>query len=251
MGEKVATDDRLSASQSGSRSPVAGRPALRWWLIVGVVATVCALPMVVVGPGFEAWAERAIDAMTSASGVCALVLSLLALDTVLPVPSSIVATVASQRLGFAGGTIIIALGLCIGNAVGYLIGRTVATPLVEALVGAKEIARARAVVTTRPGILALALTRPVPIMSEAVVVLAGTARTPLARTAAVCGLANLGLAMAYAAIGSGADGNAAFPVVVAGSVGVPAVGLAAGALVARRRQHMQQEMRRPAMRGLT
>lgn len=58
-------------------------------------------------------------------------LSLLALDTMLPVPSSIVATVAGQRLGFAGGTSVIALGLCIGNALGDLIGRTAATPLVD------------------------------------------------------------------------------------------------------------------------
>lgn len=249
MGDRGVADDRLSTAHTAGRPRAGGRPALRWWLIAGVVATVCALPMVAFGPGFEAWAERAIDAMTSTSGIGALVLSLLALDTMLPVPSSIVATVASQRLGFAGGTIVIALGLCIGNAIGYLIGRTFATPLVEALVGAKEVARARTIVTTRPGILALALTRPVPIISEAVVVLAGTARTPLARTAAVCGLANLGLAMAYAAIGSGADGSAAFPLVVVGSVGVPAVGLAAAALVARRRQHMQQEMGRPAVRG--
>ncbi len=80
---------------------------------------------------------------------------------------------------------------------------------------------------SRPGTAALVATRPVPILSEAAVVLAGAARAPLARTAAACGLANVGLAAVYAGLGSAAHGAFALPLGLAGALGVPALALAA------------------------
>lgn len=208
---------------------------MRWVLAGGGVAALCGVPAVVAGPGWEARVARALEASTEPAAVGAVVVALLALDTVLPVPSSIVATAAGQRLGFVGGALVVAVGLCTGNAIGYAIGRTAAVRPLGVVVGRAALARARRAFVARPGMAALALTRPVPLLSEATVVLAGAARAPLAATAAACGLANAGLAAAYAAMGSAAHGDAAIPLGMAGSVGVPAFAVAAAAAAGRHR----------------
>ncbi len=197
---------------------------LRWGLVLAAAVVLCALPFVLFGTRFEAWAERVLPTMAGNGGVAGLVVALLALDTILPVPSSVLATVAGQRLGFglAGGAIFV--GLCLGNVTGYLIGRLAGAPVVARMVGPDQVAWAHARVSTRPGAAALFLTRPIPILSESAVVLAGAAAAPVARTAAVCGLANGGMAAVYAGLGSQAHGSLAVPLVMAGAVGVPVLG---------------------------
>lgn len=213
----------------------ATRPAARWSLVVAAVLLLCALPAAVAGARVDRWAARALEEMARPGGVFALVSGLLALDTVLPVPSSVVAVVAGHRLGFVGATAAIAAGLCAGNVVGYLLGRLAGAGVVERVVGTDQLERARALAGSRPGAVALAVTRPVPVVSEATIVLAGAARAPVARTAAVCLLANLGLAAAYAAMGSAAHGPAAVPLALGGSVGVPVAAAVLAAVVGRRR----------------
>lgn len=179
------------------------------------------LPLLLVGDRVDAWVDRAVESSTSTAGVVGLVVVLLSLDTLLPVPSSVLATLAGARLGFLGAAATVTAGLCIGNALGYVIGRALAAPVVERFVGARELARAQELVTTRPGAAALAVTRPVPILSESVILLAGAARSPVLRTAVVCALANTGVAVAYAALGSNADGPLALPLLLVGSIGLP------------------------------
>lgn len=203
----------------------APRPGLRWAAVAATVVVLCALPFVVLGGAVDRWTEAALGSLTGPVGVVALVVALLAMDTVLPVPSSILATAAGHRLGFAGASAAIAAGLCAGNLVGYLVGRLAGAHTVERLVGPEQLARARALATRRPGLVALAVTRPVPILSEATILLAGTARTPAASTLTVCALANAGIAMAYAWTGSAAHGQGALPLALAGSVGLPALAL--------------------------
>lgn len=212
-------------------------------MVVGT-AVACGLPALFAGARLDRWAERAFAELARPEPVFGLVTGLLALDPVLPVPSSVVATVAGQRLGFAGATASIALGLNLGCLAGYLLGRLAAAPVVQRIVGVTHLERARERVTTRPGALALAVTRPVPILSEATIVLAGAAHTPPAWTAAWCGLANLGLAVVYAALGSAADGGAALPLAIAGSVGVPLVAAAAAMMVFGGRERSPEGRRR-------
>jgi uncharacterized membrane protein YdjX (TVP38/TMEM64 family) len=208
-----------------------GRSGARWLLVGGVVAGLCLVPMLVAGQAVDEWAETSLRAASGSAGVAVLVAFLLAADVVLPVPSSVVATLAGQRLGFVGGTVAVAAGLCAANAIGYVVGRA-GSSVVARVVGPRGLSGARRLAGTRPGFAALALTRPLPMLSETVVILAGAARTPPARTAAVCGLANLGLAAVYAAIGNGAHGGASVLLAMAGSVGVPAGGLAVAAALA-------------------
>jgi hypothetical protein len=82
--------------------------------------------------------------------------------------------------------------------------------------------------------VALAVTRAVPVVSESVMIVAGAARTPPARTAAVCVASNSGLAAAYATMGQAADGPAALGVFVLSSIGVPVVAAVVAAVTLRR-----------------
>lgn len=210
------------------------RPTVRWLAVGCAVAALCIVPMLVVGRPFEAWVARTLAATASRPGVATIVVTLLAVDVVGPIPSSIVATIAGQRLGLAGGAAAITIGLCLANLIGYGIGRS-ASRLLAKLVPRDQLDKARAFAGTRPGAAALALSRPVPMLSEGVIVLAGAARTPPATTAAVCGLANAGLAIAYAAIGNAVHGGAMFAFAMAGSVGLPALAVLALTLATRRR----------------
>ncbi len=211
-----------------------GAPAgarLHWGLIAAAVVVLCALPALVLGARVDAWADRVLVSLSADVAVAGLVVGLLTLDTVLPVPSSVLATVAGRTLGLAGGAAAIFVGLCLGNVLGYLIGRLAAAPVVERLVGPEQLAWARARIGTRPGAIALFVTRPVPILSEAAVVLVGAARAPLRRTAAVLATANVGLAVVYAALGAAAHGTFALPLGLAGAVGVPVGAVAAAAML--------------------
>jgi uncharacterized membrane protein YdjX (TVP38/TMEM64 family) len=207
------------------------RAGFRWAAIGFTVIVLSLLPFLLLGDRVDSWTEEALSSMTAHAGVFALVVALLALDTVLPVPSSILATAAGYRLGFAGASVAIAVGLCAGNGMGYLIGRLAGSRAVERVVGPEQLARARRLATRRPGLTALAVTRPVPVLSEATILLAGAARTPAVPTLAVCALANTGIAMAYAVMGNAAHGPAALPLALAGSIGLPAVAVLGTAIV--------------------
>ncbi|RUP88032.1 3-dehydroquinate synthase, partial [Corynebacterium pseudodiphtheriticum] len=51
-----------------------------------------------------------------------LLITLLALDVLLPVPSSVVALLAVAMLGSLGGYLVIFIGLCLGAGLGYALG---------------------------------------------------------------------------------------------------------------------------------
>ena len=96
---------------------------------------------------------------------------LLALDILLPVPSSIVATLLAARLGFWPGFFAAWLGLVAGNLVGFSLARF-------------AVARFRSWLPAFPESTTLALvflSRPVPVVAEAMALAAGTTRIPVAQ----------------------------------------------------------------------
>ncbi len=134
-----------------------------------LIVIICALivpivPFVVVGelPG-ERWLQTADEqdfrfAVTGGA--------LLAVDVFLPVPSSIVITLLGGRLGFWAGWLTAWLGLTLGNLAGYYAGRL--WPERQAPEFAADTAAATIVIS-----------RPVPIVAEAVTLACGAARVPV------------------------------------------------------------------------
>ncbi|MGR3889784.1 3-dehydroquinate synthase [Pseudomonas sp. 1152_12] len=128
-----------------------------------------------------------------------LLIALLALDVVLPVPSSMVALLTVAVLGSLAGYLVIFIGLCLGAGLGYALGAGYFR-LLSGRLGLHQ--RQPGQLAYRLGTLSLICLRGVPVLAETSVVAAGMQRYPLRAFLLITTLANAGLALAYTAIGT-------------------------------------------------
>lgn len=165
-------------------------PARSAWRVLGVVvvaALVLSLPFLIVG---ELPGERWLSASDSRAPVfAALGVLLLAADVLLPVPSSAVGVMLGGRLGLALGFACCLSGLVAGHLVGYGLGRL-----------APERWASRA--ATAPSLLGVFVSRPVPVLAEALAVSAGATRMPLHQFLAAAALGDAIYAAALSAAGA-------------------------------------------------
>ncbi|MDH5674372.1 MAG: hypothetical protein OEZ06_19760 [Myxococcales bacterium] len=161
------------------------RGRLLWVLTVALLLPI--VPFVAIGelPG-DRWLE--------ASGDDALVFGLsgaglLCLDVLLPIPSSVIGSLLGGRLGFWTGFGFGFAGLCLGNLVGYGLGRLLPARWATELPAA-------------PSALVVFFSRPVPVLAEAAALAAGAERMPLLRFALAAAAGNLVYAGAMAGNGA-------------------------------------------------
>ena len=121
---------------------------------------------------------------------------LLAGDVFLPVPSSLISTAAGALLGFWEGTLVVFSGMTAACLLGYELARRGRRLLPEA------DARRMALAAGRYGPRLVVLFRAVPVLAEASVLFAGLARMPRRQFLALAAPANLGIALAYSAVGA-------------------------------------------------
>lgn len=133
------------------------------------------------------------------AGACFL---LLVLDVFLPVPSSLVAILSGRILGPAGGFVLNWVGITLGHVVGFGLARRGGRPLAIRLLGEDGLARA-GTEWGRGSTASLVLSRPLPVLAEAVAMYAGLSTIPLRRFALVVSIANLPHAAIYAFAGAG------------------------------------------------
>lgn len=192
---------------------------MRWlWLTIAVIVAIL-IPFVLFEDYFNALAARAAGGELSTTTAVVVIGGLLALDVFLPVPSSLVSAAAGVLLGLVWGTVVVWVGMTVSCVIGYAVGAR-SSALARRLVGADGLARA-ADAATRYGLAALALCRPVPVLAEASVVMAGMMRVPPARFAVVCVWSNLGVAFVYAAIGAWSMGVNSFLLAFLGAMAFP------------------------------
>ena len=134
------------------------RPAASLALVVVLAILIPIVPFVLIGelPG-ERWLSATDD---NALAFALTGTGLLAADVLLPVPSSILGTMLGARLGFVPGWLCAWLGLVAGNAIGYLVGRLL-------------LSRLTSVQAKLPTLLVLFVSRPVPVLAEALTFTAG------------------------------------------------------------------------------
>jgi membrane protein YqaA with SNARE-associated domain len=145
------------------------------------------LPFVVVGelPG-ERWLSASDDNVRDFS---VMATGLLVADVLLPIPSSLVITLTSARLGFGLGWLLCWLGLTLGNILGYVLGRF-------------WPARFAPDFADQPALWVLLLSRPVPILAEAMIIAAGAARTNFLLAMGACVVGNALYVAVLAAVGA-------------------------------------------------
>jgi membrane protein YqaA with SNARE-associated domain len=166
----------------------APRPAwTRALYVLALAALVPLVPFAVIGelPG-ERWLVASSGDALSFGATGAM---LLAGDVLLPIPSSVIGALLGGRLGFIGGFAFAFLGLCAGHAIGYGLGRLAPERYTSELPSA-------------PSISLVLLSRPVPVLAEAVAIAAGVTRMPPGRYATAIALGNAAYAGALAANGA-------------------------------------------------
>jgi uncharacterized membrane protein YdjX (TVP38/TMEM64 family) len=152
-----------------------------------------------------------------------LIALILVADVLLPVPSSLVSGFAGAVLGFWGGALAIWLGMTGGCLLGYALGWGAGQGALRWLVGAADVERARRALAGAGG-AALVISRAVPVLAESMVLGAGAARMPLLPFMLLTSLANLAVAIAYAALGVLALSADSFLLLFFGLAAVPALG---------------------------
>jgi membrane protein DedA with SNARE-associated domain len=177
----------------------------KWFRLVLLVLTtliVPVIPFLTLGWYLEPRIAIWLDACRQWPGLVGLLgaFSLIA-DILLPVPSSFVCTTLGQILGILPATAICATGLQIGSWIGWSLGRAWGVRCLERCCGndAQEIGREA---IEKWGGWAIALTRPVPLLAESVVLLLGTHDASFARWFPILMLSNLAIALAWCSLGA-------------------------------------------------
>lgn len=172
----------------------------RYWLVVGLMAAFfLALFLLVEFLGVpilhdpSGWLERG-GSFAAFVGV-----ALLTVDVFLPVPSSAVMLLHGVLFGVWLGTLLSLVGSMGAALVGFALGRA-GGPLLERIISPAERAQANRLLG-RWGVLAIVATRPVPILAETVVILAGASSLGWGQALAAAFLGSLPAALLYALAG--------------------------------------------------
>jgi membrane protein YqaA with SNARE-associated domain len=139
--------------------------SIPWRASLVIIATLAVpvVPFVAIGelPG-DRWLSAADDDAVEFGLIGS---SLLAADVLLPIPSSVLGTLLGARLGWALGFLWTFAGLAVGHLAGYAIGRL-------------TLNRLGAELPAAPTLVAVFVSRPVPVLAEAMTLTAGAARAP-------------------------------------------------------------------------
>ncbi len=199
------------------------RAGARWTLTIGAILTLIVVPFLLFGEGLEHWAVGAVQQLSERPGaVSVFVAGLLAADVFLPIPSSLVSTAAGALLGPWLGTAASFAGMTAGCGIGYWLGRSLGSGAESRWLTAADLARLNAL-AARHGPWLLVVARPLPVLAEASVVLAGMGAMPLRRFVPQVALSNLGISAVYAIVGAYAAGRGSFLLAFAGAVLLPLV----------------------------
>ena len=219
------------------------RELLRPMLPMIVVLAVPIVPFLIFGQegmerALDEWRENPPPPMV----VAAAVVGLLATDIFLPIPSSLVSTLAGWQLGAVGGTASSWVGMSLGAAIGFALARWCGQPAVAWLTRADDLARTR-LLAERFGPALLVLGRGVPILAEATVLLLGMHGMSWRRFLPPVLLANLGLALAYSVFGQIAERYQWLPLALAIAIALPVLMIAAFRALARTSNHSNPSTR--------
>jgi uncharacterized membrane protein YdjX (TVP38/TMEM64 family) len=206
------------------------RELIRPLLIITLALLVPIVPFLAFGDSLEAMISQQLDPPPSALVVAALTVAILASDILLPVPSSLVSTIAGAQLGIVAGTAASWLGMTLGAVLGFCLARFWGRGLVAWLCKPEDVARLD-LLGERYGSGMLIMTRALPVLAEAAVLLTGVARMRFRRFFLIVALGNLGIALVYSVLGQLARSQGELPLAMGASIALPLL----ATTIARRR----------------
>ena len=198
------------------------RRPLRLLLILALAAVAVPLvPFLVYGTRLDHAVERLLDPLPSPPVLAAIEMGVLAADLLLPVPSSMVATLGGAKLGIALGTLCAWIGMTIGSMAGWWLGRTAGG---RALAGLADDERERLLGQQRRyGPLAVVLSRPLPLVAEAAAIMAGATGMGWREFLLAAGSGNLAIALVWSIAGAMGRDADSLQWMLIGSLVVPVV----------------------------
>ncbi|TFH16886.1 MAG: DedA family protein [Lentisphaerales bacterium] len=174
---------------------------LRWVLLGSALLALILVPFLAWGPTIEVWTGKFVSSATTSPHVTALVLGgLLASDILLPVPSSIVSTACGYLLGIPLGLLTSLVGMIMSCVVGYWLGVLCGRPISERLVGREELTKLERM-SVQYGYWIIIITRPIPVLAEAAVLVAGIGKMSFWRFLLLSTVANVLVSGIYVAVG--------------------------------------------------
>lgn len=208
----------------------------RYWVVVAALLSVLLVLFALVEALEVPLLTDPAPALSSnALAGAVLGVGLLMADVVLPVPSSLVMLAHGAAFGVVAGAALSLVGSLGAALLGLALGRR-GGALLDRVVPQQERRRADALLA-RWGTLAIVVTRPVPLLAETTVLLAGASGVGWARTAGAAVVGSLPAAVLYALAGAAAADVASTPVVFAFVLALAAATWLAGAVTGRRRSH--------------
>lgn len=224
------------------------RPVINVCLVLGCFLAVPLIPFLILGEPFEqdvrAWIQR--ERATGSRLLTVAVAGVLASDIFLPIPSSSVVTFAGGTIGLWPAALWSWLGMNVGACAGFGLARLLGAPFARRLADARDLESVEAA-ATRFGPAILLLTRPLPILAEACVLLTGTTQLTWRRFLPPIVTANLGIAIFYAACGAGIQSQRLLAAVAVVSGTIPLlVALAARRYLVRWKRSAENTVRSPA-----
>jgi uncharacterized membrane protein YdjX (TVP38/TMEM64 family) len=199
--------------------------------LTGAAIAVPLVPWILWGARLDHAVAAWLDPPPPAPLLAAAEIGVLAADILLPVPSSLVATLGGAALGVVPGTACAWLGMTAGALAGWALGR-VAGGTLAAIDPADRLRLDRE--RRRLGPFLVVLSRPLPLVAEAVALLAGGTRMPAGEFLRAAAAGNVAVAAAWSIAGSVGGRGETLPAVLAAALVIPVAG---AWLVARRRWH--------------
>lgn len=196
------------------------RELVRPLLLLALILAVPIVPFALFGASLEQQTLRWLDESITPARMAAFTVGILATDVFLPVPSSVVSTLAGARLGILGATAATWTGMTAGGVFAFALARWFGRPLAARFVGATETAQFEQL-AVRYGAFLVVASRALPVLAEASVLLVGAMRLSWRAFLPALALSNLGIALAYASFGAWAREANAVPAAVVASIAIP------------------------------
>jgi uncharacterized membrane protein YdjX (TVP38/TMEM64 family) len=204
-------------------------PIVRPALLICLALLVPIVPFLSFGDVLEAKIAFWLDPPPRPAVIALLTVAILASDILLPVPSSLVSTIAGAQLGAIGATLTSWLGLTLGAIIGFCLAKTWGRSLALRFSSADDIRRMDQL-SRHYGSWILIITRALPVLAEAAVLLMGATGLAWRQFLPAVMLSNLGIAMVYSVLGQLAKAQGELPLALGASVALPL----AAATIARR-----------------
>ena len=213
-------------------------------LVIVLALLVPVVPFFAFGEALEARITAWLDPPPPPATIALATVGVLAVDILLPVPSSVVSTLAGAAIGNSARDGRELAGNDGRRNAGLRLGQSLWRPLAARLSSDEDLVQMD-YLAHRYGAWLLVLSRPLPIVAEAAVLFLGTTSLAWRTFLPPVMLSNLGIALVYAVLGNIARTQGELPLAIAASIAIPVLAATLTRWVLSRKTAAQRSCRRP------